>query len=100
MPLKPSSFTQRRVSRTASMGRAMFTDPIPASRSGAWLTKDATSSLEIRSPPGPHQAEIRLLLTPALSCASVVMDTGNSVSEAVTLSAWLRVQRRSESSMG
>ena len=99
MARNPRSLTQRRISRTASRGREMSTDPTPTSRPGAWATNPATSSLEIRAPLGPTQALIRLIVTPAASIAPSVAVTGHSCAESAAADSD-RVHLRSDSNMG
>ena len=48
-PMKPSSRTRRRSSRTATIGRSRSTEARPANRAGCCRTHSATSSLETRS---------------------------------------------------
>ena len=67
---KPSSPTQRRISRTPPMGSWRSTEATPRRRSGAAATKPATSSLEISAPRGPCQALRSASSTPAASIAA------------------------------
>jgi hypothetical protein len=56
----------------------MSTDATPASRLGCSRTNDATSSLSMSGPCGPHHAESNPTSTPALSMKPMVADSGSS----------------------